>query len=89
MAIFAILSFLLGAVLGHRFKVLILAPTLVVTAVVAIGVGIARAEDARLIVLTVTLVSACLQIGYFCGALTVALAAPRMQGVGQGELKFR
>jgi len=74
MAIFAILNFLLGAVLGHRFKIQVLLPTIVVSAIVAIGIGIARADDAWLIGLTVTLASVCLQIGYLCGTVTSAPA---------------
>ncbi len=75
MAIFAILSFLLGAVLGHRFKILILVPTIAVGAVVAITVGIARADDVWLIGLSVILISVCLQIGYLCGAVIFSLVA--------------
>jgi hypothetical protein len=73
MAIFAISSFLLGAVLGHRFKVLILVPTIFVGTAVAIGFGIARGDDVWLIGLTVTLASVCLQFGYLCGAVIVSL----------------
>ena len=73
MTILAILSSLFGAVLGHRFKVLILAPTLVIGAGVVIVIGIARAEDAWLIGLTVILVSVCLQIGYLCGTVMALL----------------
>jgi hypothetical protein len=74
MAIFAILSFLLGAVLGHRFKVLVLVPTIVVGAAVAIFIGIARADDVWLISLTVILVIVGLQIGYLCGTILFSLA---------------
>ena len=74
MTILAILSFLLGAVLGHRFKVLVLVPAVAVGAAVAIAVGNAQAEGVWLIGLTVTLVSVCLQIGYLCGTVMVSLA---------------
>jgi hypothetical protein len=84
MAIYAILSFLLGAMLGHRFKVLILAPAIAVAAVVAIAIGIARAEDVWFIGITVVLVTASLQIGYLCGTIIFALLAAawvaRMRG---------
>ena len=73
MAIFAILSFLFGAMLGHRFTVLVLVPTIVVATAVAIGFGISRGDDLWLIGLTVSLVSVCLQIGYLCGAVIVSL----------------
>jgi hypothetical protein len=72
MAVLAVLSFLLGAMLG-RYKVLVLVPTIVVGAALAIAVGIARADDVWLIGLTVTLASVCLQFGYLCGAVIVSL----------------
>ena len=73
MAIYAILSFLLGAMLGHRFKVLILVPTIAVGAAVAIAIGISRADDVWLIGLTVLLDTVCLQVGYLCGAIGFSL----------------
>lgn len=90
MTIFAILSFLLGAVLGHRFKVLVLCPTIVVGAAVAVAVGIARAEDVWLIVLTVILISVCLQIGYLCGTAVVSLAvASRATRIKDRKVLFK
>jgi hypothetical protein len=73
MAIFAILCFLLGAVLGQRFKVLILGPSIAFGAVVAIAVGVGRAEDVWGIVLTVILVSTSLEIGYLSGTIINSL----------------
>jgi hypothetical protein len=73
MAIFAILSFVLGAMLAHRFKVLVLAPSIVVGAIVAIAIGIAQAERAWLVTVAVILFSVSLQIGYICGAVMRSL----------------
>jgi hypothetical protein len=73
MLIFAILFFLLGAVLGQRFKVLILAPSIAFSAAVAIAVGIGRAEDAWGITLTVIVVSASLEVGYLSGTIINSL----------------
>ena len=73
MAIFAILCFLLGAVLGQRLRVLALGPSIAVGMVVAIAIGLIRAEDAWLIVVTAFLVGVCLQIGYLCGAVMESL----------------
>jgi hypothetical protein len=73
MAIFAILCFLLGAVLGQRFKVLVLGPSIAFGVVVAIAVGIGRAEDVWGIVLTVILVSASIEIGYLSGTIINSL----------------
>jgi len=73
MATFAILSFLLGAVLGHRFKVLVLLPAIAIGVVITIGIGIARADDVWLIGLTGVLISVSMQIGYLCGAAIFSL----------------
>ena len=84
MATFAILSFLLGAVLGHRFKVLVLVPAIAIGVVVTIGLGIARADDVWLIGLTGALISVSIQIGYLFGAaifaLVVTARATRIRG---------
>ena len=90
MITFAILSFLLGAVLGHRFNVLVLVPTIVVGTAIAIGVGITRAEDVWLIGLTVTLASVCLQFGYLCGAAIVSLSvASRATRIRDRKFMFK
>jgi uncharacterized membrane protein len=90
MAIFAILCFLLGAVLGQRFKVLILAPSIAFGAVVAIAVGIGRAEDVWGIVLTVILVSASLEIGYLSGTIINSLMiAERAKQIIERSSEFK
>jgi len=89
MTIFAILSFLLGAVLGHRFKVMILAPAIIIGAAVVITFGIAQAEDAWLIGLTVILVGVCLQNGYLCGTVMVVLAVASRARIRDRILMFR
>lgn len=90
MTIFAILCFLLGAVLGQRFKVLILGPSVAFGAVVVIALGIGRAEDVWEIVLTVILVSASLQIGYLSGTLINSLTiAERATQIIEGPSEFK
>ncbi len=90
MATFAIFSFLLGAVLGHRFKVLVLVPTIVAGAAVAFAIGIARADDAWLIGLTVLLDTVCLQIGYLCGAIIFSLlSAARVARITGWKFMFK
>jgi hypothetical protein len=90
MAIYAILSLLLGAMLGHRFKVLILAPAIAVAAGVTIAIGIARVEDVWLIGLTVILVTVCLQIEYLCGTIMFSLVAtPRATRIRERKFIFK
>jgi hypothetical protein len=69
MSMLALLSFLIGALLGMRFKVLILVPiSLAITAVVVIA--IARGDGLSTMLLAEALVLCCLQIGYLGGLLT-------------------
>ena len=66
MSILALLSFLVGALLGMRFKVLILIPVcLAINAVVAIA--IARGAALSTMLLADALVLCCLQLGYLGG----------------------
>ena len=61
---------LTGAVLGMRFKVLILAPAIGVTIIAVFAAGMARGEDLPAILLAGLLALICLQIGYLGGVLT-------------------
>jgi hypothetical protein len=67
MLMFAILSLLLGLVLGQRFKVLILIPVIIITLVFAVVAGLARADKAWTVGLTAAVAIAGLQIGYLLG----------------------
>jgi hypothetical protein len=78
----AIISALAGAVLGLRFKVLVLLPSTGVVLVVALGIGIATAHSFSSIALAATLCGASLQLGYF-GATISQLTATRKRGVGR------
>ncbi|HEY6617930.1 MAG TPA: hypothetical protein VIY68_00145 [Steroidobacteraceae bacterium] len=64
-----ILSFLLGAVLGMRFKVLILLPVTALTVVFDIASGIANGAYASTVLIAVVLTAICLQFGYICGIM--------------------
>lgn len=79
----AILSLLVGMLLGQRFTVLILAPAILLTLLIAVGAGIARAEVPSTIGLTAAAAIACLQISYLLGAgirhLMVVARASRMR----------
>ena len=70
MSIVAILALLLGAVLGTRFKVLILLPA-TAGAVIMIAAGsIAGGVHGLAILVMAALASICLQLGYFGGVMT-------------------
>jgi uncharacterized membrane protein len=63
----SIVSLLFGAVLGHRFNVLALAPAFLIVLILVIAIGFARAETAWSIVLMAASAVASVQIGYFMG----------------------
>ena len=67
MFMYAILFLLVGMVVGHRFRILILAPSILVALVLPICLGIARAETIWTITLTTATAITCLQIGYLVG----------------------
>jgi hypothetical protein len=64
------LAFLIGAVLGMKFKVLILIPAIGFALIVILAAGIARSDSISAILIAAALASSCLQIGYLCGAAT-------------------
>lgn len=62
-------TLLIGAVLGMKFKVLILIPAIgLALAAILIG-GVARGDSASTIVITAELAAVCLQIGYLGGII--------------------
>jgi hypothetical protein len=58
---------LLGAVLGLRFKVLVLIPGLAVMLPITAGAGIVRADALGRIVFAMVAGAICLQVGYLAG----------------------
>jgi hypothetical protein len=60
-----IICLLVGMVLGKRFKVPVLFPTIALVAVFSIAGGIARADEFWPVALMVVAVTGSLQIGYF------------------------
>ena len=67
MMILAIISLLVGMVLGQRFKVLILGPAILLAFLTVISIGIARGDSAWTVVLTTIMVNVGLQTGYLLG----------------------
>ena len=69
MIMFAVVALFIGIALGMRFKVLILAPTIVICSVAILGVGAARDSSLWPILLGVVSALAALQMGYLAGAI--------------------
>jgi hypothetical protein len=65
--ILAMVSLLVGAVLGQHFKVMILIPAIVIGLVVAVVTGITNANAAWSIVLMAVASATSMQIGYLVG----------------------
>jgi hypothetical protein len=63
----SMISFLVGTVLGQRFKIVVLIPVFAIVLVFAVGTGIALAQTAWWVVLMATAAVTCLQIGYLFG----------------------
>ena len=66
---------LIGAILGLRYKVLILVPAFVLSSVAIFGTGMARSDNPSSILLTVFLAITALQMGYIAGALICSIVA--------------
>jgi hypothetical protein len=73
MLIFAMAALLLGAVLGLRFKVLILLPAAVVAVAIMIAADSIERIGLSVTVVDVVLVLAGLQMGYLAGAIAGGL----------------
>ena len=67
--------FLAGATLSVRFRVLILFPAIGLAVVGTAAVGIADGDRVGVIMLTIALAAAALQIGYLSGLVTRAVLA--------------
>jgi hypothetical protein len=73
-----LLSTLVGAVLGMRFRVTILIPVLCVALAAIAGIGVARGESPSLIATAIVLAAISLQLGYLVGSTTrFVMAASR------------
>jgi hypothetical protein len=65
-----ILGFLLGAVLGMRFKVFILLPAVAFAVCIVAVAGIVNSSPASTVFIAAVLTSVCLQFGYVGGVVT-------------------
>jgi hypothetical protein len=75
MVISTVIGTLFGALLGLRFRALIVAPVIfVAVAIIAVG-GMARGDEAKALALAVIVVAASLQVGYVAGCTLRAVVA--------------
>jgi hypothetical protein len=69
MIAFAVMSVLVGAALGARFKVLVLLPGVLIGTALTIGMGIVQGDSPVAIMLAALLQVMVFQSGYFTGAV--------------------
>ena len=74
MMMLAVITFLAGALLGMRFKCLVLVPALAFVVVAVLSGGIAHSEDGSSIALAIVIASVGLQAGYLGGLFTIHAA---------------
>jgi hypothetical protein len=67
MLILTIVSLLVGAMLGQRFKVLVLMPATAILLVLAVGTGVTQVQTTWSIFLMVAATATSVQIGYLFG----------------------
>jgi hypothetical protein len=70
MMLLTMISTLVGAVFGLRFKVLIILPAIGCALPIIFGIGLIRGDDAWSILLAMVLATTALQLGYLFGAVT-------------------
>jgi hypothetical protein len=68
MLVSALVSLLIGIVLGRRFRVLVLVPAFILTLVLAVATGFVRTDAAWSNGLTTLVVISGLQVGYLLGS---------------------
>src|SRR5215470_14780585 len=74
----AIIGVVVGIVLGLRYKILILVPAVLFAMILAIAVGVGRADSFWSIVLATVALVIAVQLGYLAGiAIYAAIAAMR------------
>ena len=87
MSMLLLLVLLIGAVLGMRFKVLVLVPAIGFLFVAILVACVIRAESLSMTIAAVVLTVSCLQIGYLGGVVTRYTTAPADPGrLGKGAL---
>ena len=70
-----ILPFLLGAVLGTRFRVLVLFPVIGVVVVIALLTGLYGNSAISTVAIDAAIAVGCIQVGYLAGMLVSGLSS--------------
>jgi hypothetical protein len=79
MTTFAMTAVLIGAVLGQRFKVLILGPAIIIGLAVTLAIGVVHYDNLWSTLLVMALITTALQIGYLGGVvIRYVIAAARV-----------
>src|SRR5215467_4248629 len=79
----AIIGVVVGIVLGLRYKILILVPAVLFAMILAIAVGVGRADSFWSIVLTTIALVIAVQLGYLAGLVihaAIVIRPPRKDG---------
>ena len=75
----AIVGSLVGAVLGLRFRIIILWPVIAIGLIAITGLDVARGTPLAALALEAAIATTAIQVGYLCGAaLRLVLAANRI-----------
>ena len=67
MLVLSTVSFLVGAALAQRFKIMVLIPAVATMLTVAVGIGVTNAYTLWSIVVTAAIAATSMQIGYLIG----------------------
>jgi hypothetical protein len=70
-----VLPLLLGALLGTRFRVLVLFPAIGAVLVIALLTGLYGNSDISAVAIDAALAVGCIQLGYFAGMLVSGLSS--------------
>jgi hypothetical protein len=79
----SLISMLVGAVLGTRFKVLVLLPAIFAAVLAILAVGITSSTNFPIIALAMVLATTCLQVGYLGALATRYVVAVARAGLIQ------
>jgi ABC-type amino acid transport system permease subunit len=85
-AMFAITAFLIGAILGLRFKVFMLIPAAIVSLAVIAGIGFASGNSTGYIMFVAFLGLTALQFGYVTGGVLGSFAGKPRGEKDPGEI---
>jgi hypothetical protein len=70
-----VLPLLLGALLGTRFRVLVLVPAIGAVLVIDLVAGLVGGNDMSAMAIDAALAVGCIQVGYFAGMLVSGLSS--------------